>query len=385
MANVTTSSKPVAKFTVYQNPAVSAALTINSLRPSKLTIFFILILLSTSALSLISFIRSSRLRYVTQDVAYIFFKVVEVKSAKEAPKAKASASPSDKLVPLHQPFTGSGHTPHLHREKSITSGGNKMHSFSTPSKPPVSSSIYLVPSQSPNIKTPTGQEKYLEKFLADFDEKFSMAAGKMATPPQTINGFGSPGTNTYGTTRSTPLRVVRMSPGSQKFSTPPKKGEGDLPPPMSMEDSIAAFERLVYLVPSQSPNMKTPTGQEQYVSSPWRGSPSRKISTEKQLETFLADFDEKFSMFAGKMATPPPTINGFGSPGTNTSVTTRSTPLRAVRMSPGSPMSMEVSIAAFERIGVYPQIEQWRDNLRQWFSLVLLNPLLAKIETSHLK
>nr|GEX06469.1 transmembrane protein 209 [Tanacetum cinerariifolium] len=131
--------------------------------------------------------------------------------------------------------------------------------------------------------------------------------------------------------------------------------------------------------------MKTPTGQEQYVSSPWRGSPSRKISTEKQLETFLADFYEKFSMFAGKMATPPPTINGFGSPGTNASGTTRSTPLRAVRMSPGSPMSMEVSIAAFERIGVYPQIEQWRDNLRQWFSLVLLNPLLAKIETSHLK
>ncbi|GJT22562.1 transmembrane protein 209, partial [Tanacetum coccineum] len=58
MANVTTatSSKPVTKFTVYQNPAVSAALTTNSLRPSKLTIFFILTLLSASALSLISFI-----------------------------------------------------------------------------------------------------------------------------------------------------------------------------------------------------------------------------------------------------------------------------------------------------------------------------------------
>ncbi|GKD49336.1 transmembrane protein 209, partial [Tanacetum coccineum] len=79
--------------------------------------------------------------------------------------------------------------------------------------------------------------------LADSDEKFSMSAGKMATPPPTISGFGSPGTNTSGTT-STPLRAVRMSPGSQKFSTPPWKGEGYLPPPMTMEDSISVFERL---------------------------------------------------------------------------------------------------------------------------------------------
>lgn len=70
-----------------------------------------------------------------------------------------------------------------------------------------------------------------------------------------------------------------MSPGSQKFSTPPKKGEGELPPPMSMEESITAFEHL----------------------------------------------------------------------------------------------------------GIYPQIEQWRDRLRQWFSSVLLNPLLSKIETSHIQ
>ncbi|KAK6936019.1 Cytochrome B561-related [Dillenia turbinata] len=35
-----------------------------------------------------------------------------------------------------------------------------------------------------------------------------------------------------------------MSPGSQKFETPPKKGEGDLPPPMSVVESIEAFEHL---------------------------------------------------------------------------------------------------------------------------------------------
>ncbi|KAF7135917.1 hypothetical protein RHSIM_Rhsim08G0043200 [Rhododendron simsii] len=50
-----------------------------------------------------------------------------------------------------------------------------------------------------------------------------------------------------------------------------------------------------------------------------------------------------------------------------------------------SPMSMEESIEAFENVGIYPQVEQWRDRLRQWFSLVLLNPLLSKIDTSHMQ
>ncbi|KAK9078539.1 hypothetical protein SSX86_002596 [Deinandra increscens subsp. villosa] len=347
-------ANPVTKFAVYQNPALSAALTKNSLRPSNSTFLFILSLSSASAFSLASFvlrekdiIDSSKLRYVTQDVAYIFLKVTQavmalvligslfallkaislwktkaatpastsndqltsrqlellgIKSksqqteSKEPPKAKTNTSPSNTLVPLHQPFTSPSH------ERLTTHSGNKTHSFSTPAKPPVSPSVYLVPSQSPNIKTSPGPdhfvstpwsskrtsstreistEQQLETFLADFDEKFSTSASKMATPPPTISGFGisSPSTNTSGTTRSTPLRPVRMSPGSQKFSTPPKKGEGDLPPPMSMEESIDAFDRL----------------------------------------------------------------------------------------------------------GVYPQIEQWRDHIRQWFSTVVLNPLLSKIETSHIK
>ncbi|XP_024962028.1 uncharacterized protein LOC112502359 isoform X2 [Cynara cardunculus var. scolymus] len=360
-------SNPGTKFAVYQNPAVSAALTTNSLRPSNSTFIFILSISSASAFSLFFILReneivdSSKLRYVTQDVAYLFLKVMqaamalvligslfallkaislwktraataaststgsneklnltkrqlellgikpkfeqaESKSSKEPPKPKANTSPSNILVPLHQPFMGSDHSTRINSDKSTAGSGNKMHSFSTSSKPPASPSVYLVPSQSPNLKTPPGLDQYvstpwsskrasstreistekqLETFLADFDEKFSMSAGKVVTPPPTISGLGisSPSTNTSGTTRSTPLRPVRMSPGSQKFSTPPKKGEGDLPPPMSMEESIDAFERL----------------------------------------------------------------------------------------------------------GVYPQIEQWRDHLRQWFSSVLLNPLLAKIDTSHIK
>ncbi|KAL0418183.1 UNVERIFIED_CONTAM: Transmembrane protein [Sesamum radiatum] len=236
-------------------------------------------------------------------------------SSKKPPKSRISTpSPSNVLVPLHQSLTDSNHLSRTSSGKSRTSSGGKMHTFTTPSKSPASPSMYLVPTasmrspvQSPSLQTSPGADQFittpwsnkrpafhkeiateedLENFLADVDEKISETASKLATPPPSISGFGmtSPNTiassvNTSGTTRSTPLRPVRMSPGSQKFTTPPKKGEGDLPPPMSMEESVEAFERL----------------------------------------------------------------------------------------------------------GIYPHIEQWRDCLRQWFSAVVLNPLLNKIETSHLK
>lgn len=222
-----------------------------------------------------------------------------VESSKKPPKSKMT-SPLDALVPVHQPISSASRSARLSSEKSSASSGSKIHTFSTPSKSPASQSLILVPtsSQSPSLQTSPWSNKRapfhkeimieedLEKFLADVDEKISESASKLSTPPPTISGFGvvSPSNmpssaNTSGTPRSTPLRPVRMSPGSQKFTTPPKKGEGDLPPPMSMIESIEAFEHL----------------------------------------------------------------------------------------------------------GIYPQIERWRDHLRQWFSTMLLNPLLNKIDTSHVK
>jgi hypothetical protein len=128
----------------------------------------------------------------------------------------------------------------------------------------------------------------LEQFLAGLDkdiDKITDSETKTATPPATISNFGvatpvsvTTSTTPSGAARSTPLRPVRMSPSShQKYSTPPKKGEGELPPPMSLEQAVEAFESL----------------------------------------------------------------------------------------------------------GVYPEIEQWRDSLRQWFSSVVMNPLVQKIRTSH--
>lgn len=148
-------------------------------------------------------------------------------------------------------------------------------------------------------------------------------------------------------------------------------------------------------------------------STPWsrKSSGSAKgIQTEAMLEQFLAGLDENIDKITDsetKTATPPATISSFGV-ATPVSVTTsttpsgaaRSTPLRPVRMSPSShqkystppkkgegelppPMSLEQAVEAFESLGVYPEIEQWRDSLRQWFSSVVMNPLVHKIKTSH--
>ncbi|XP_010313402.1 uncharacterized protein [Solanum lycopersicum] len=369
------------KFAVYQNPAFSAALTTSSLRPSKSTFvsIFIISIASVSTLlrSFSSGCRESgiadslKFRYVSQETACLIVRLIQtfaaivlfgtflalvkaiylcrtktadvsitsptkgtkentrltnrqlgllgiktnveqtaMESSTRPPKSRVvSASPSNVLVPIHQPISSSKPSTRLSSDKVRTGSGTKIPSFGTPSKSPASPSLYLVsasPSQSPSIQSSPGgelvatpwsnkratfqkeiaTEEQLERFLADVDERITESASKLATPPPTISGFGvvSPSnlpssTNTSGTPRSTPLRPVRMSPGSQKFSTPPKRGEGDLPPPMSMEESTEAFGNL----------------------------------------------------------------------------------------------------------GIYPQIEQWRDRLRQWFSSMLLKPLLNKIDTSHTK
>lgn len=364
---------------MYQNPALAAALAANSLVPSKLALLSAFFFSSASAFAFLSFssredgfIDYLKLKNLSEETAYFLAKILQTAVAvlflgallalfkaislhiskkrgvpfvspstgtkdqptlstrqlallglkpranqvgsepsKKPPKSKTHSTPSSELlVPLHQTITSSNRSSRISTDKLNSSGGSKGRPIGTPSKSPGSSSLYLVPgavSPLPSSQHSPGpdsvvsspwlsnraspmkdirSEEKLEQFLAEVDEKISESAGKLATPPPTIKGFGitSPNTvvssaNNSGTTRSTPLRPVRMSPGSQKFSTPPKKGEGDLPSPMSLEEAVEAFEHL----------------------------------------------------------------------------------------------------------GIYPEIELWRDHLRQWFSSVLLNPLLKKIESSHVQ
>ncbi|KAK7341795.1 hypothetical protein VNO80_24734 [Phaseolus coccineus] len=375
-------SAPKSKFSVYQNRSFSAVLTSNSLQPSNFTILSILSFFSASAFAFLAvifrengFIHVLSFRTFSPFTAYwlaktlqalvgfifigtvsallkvVFLRraryaggVVAVKpvsdssnvnrtdilltkhqlgllgvspkvdlaqpdSVKKPPKSKPQLPSSDLLVPLHQPIPSPtrGSSSRIDVDGSNSNRGAAARSIATPSRSPGSASLYLAQGlvspprgsngvdsvasspwsnrRSSSASKITSEEK-LEKFLAEVDERINESAGKMSTPPPTVPGFGivSPNTvtgssNTSGTTRLMPLRPVRMSPGSQKFNTPPKKGEGEFPAPMSMEESVQAFEHL----------------------------------------------------------------------------------------------------------GIYPQIEQWHDQLRQWFSSVLLNPLLNKIETSHIQ
>lgn len=133
------------------------------------------------------------------------------------------------------------------------------------------------------------------------------------------------------------------------------------------------------------------------------------IDNEKKLAEFLADVDSKLAEASGRqsLATPPPTVQGVASgPSASPAVTPASvstTPRSAVRalwMSPSAPktgspkkgevempipMTMEQAAEIFKRLGVCPQIDQWRDRLRQWFADFLLNPLVHKIDSSHLQ
>ncbi|KAK1271289.1 hypothetical protein QJS04_geneDACA020932 [Acorus gramineus] len=195
----------------------------------------------------------------------------------------------------------------------------------------------------------------------------------------------------------------------------------DEPPKKPPKSRSSPFQSLVPVHKSSSSHTRTPSSstvppRPSPPSSDWRGgstspwskqrwSSSKGMLTESSFEEFLEE-----SPATVDMVTPQTRLRGFGiaSPGSlgsnsaaSSGAATRSTPLRTVRMSPASqkyttppkkgegelplPMSMEEAIKAFEGLGVYPQIEVWRDRLRQWFSSVVLNPLLDKIETSHVQ
>ncbi|KAK6144429.1 hypothetical protein DH2020_021249 [Rehmannia glutinosa] len=380
----TSSASKPSLFAVYQNPALSAALTSNSRRPSASTFLFILSLSSASGLALlISLYRENAvatnfgLGFVSLDVACIFSKVIPAMASFillgtllafiKAFSQWRTRNATDVVVV--SPSKGTKELTRLtNRQLGLLGLRSKLELDSEESskKPPKS----RISSPSPsNVLVP------LHQSITGPDHLYRLSGGKSST-----------------------------SSGSKihSFTTPSKS-----PASPSM-----------YLVPTTSmhspvplPSLQASPGSDQLIATPWsnkRPAFHKEIATEEDLERFLADVDEKISETVSKFGTPSPSINGFGvtSPNTivssvNTSGTTRSTPLRPVRMSPGSqkfttppkkgegdlppPMSMEESIEAFERLGIYPHIEQWRDCLRQWFSAVLLNPLLRKIETSHLK
>ncbi|XP_038689588.1 uncharacterized protein LOC119988577 isoform X2 [Tripterygium wilfordii] len=375
------STKP-SKFSVYQNPVFSSALTTNSLRPSKSTLLSIFFLSSASAVAFLTIssggnkiINKLRFRSFSEEAAYLFAKAIQITvglvfigTISALFKAISLCKSSNVAgVPVLSPSKETKDQPYLsNRQLGLLGIKPKVEPIFTDSlkKPPkykpysASASLDVLfplhqPMMGSNIKP---------KVVSD--ESNSSSGEKLNSYSTPSKSQGSPSSLYLVPAASSPLRSVQTS---------------------SVPDSVS--------------------------STPWsskRGS-AKDITTEEQLEQFLAEVDEKITESAGKLSTPPPTISGFGvkSPNTITSsvnssgTTARSTPLRTVRMSPGSQkfstppkkgeselpssMTLEEAIEVFKHLGIYPQIELWRDRLRQWFSSVLVNPLLNKIETSHIQ
>ncbi|CAJ2654373.1 unnamed protein product [Trifolium pratense] len=360
------------KFSVYQNPNFSAVLTSNSLQPSNYTLISILSFFSASTFAFLTiifrengFIDIFKLNFVSPFTAYwlvktlqillgfvfigtmlALFKVVFSRKTMVVPNSNKGNKNQVSLTKHQLELLGVKPKVDLVQSESLKKPPK--------SKPQPGSSDLLVPLH-PTISSPS-------------------------------RGGDVDGSNSNRGGSGRPIGTLSRSPGSATF----------------------------YLSPGVVSPAQGASGVDSVVSSPWssrRASSANKITSKEELEQFLAEVDERMTGSAGKLSTPPPSVPGFGiaSPSPNTvtgsasnSVVKRHTPLRPVRMSPGSqkfntppkkgesgelppPMSMEEAVEAFDHLGVYPQIEQWRDGLRQWFSSVLLNPLLHKIETSHVQ
>ncbi|CAN1182607.1 Transmembrane protein 209 [Linum perenne] len=367
-----------AKFTVYQNPSLTAALTAASLQPSKSTFLYIVFLSSASALALFSivsretgFIEMVEASFFSQRTAYLFAKAVEGVVG----------------VVFFGCLFG------LLRVISWKRVGNVAHvPMITPTE------IKDLPKLTSRQLGLLGVRPKVETIPVEYSKK---PPKSKPTPASDI---------LIPIHQPTNVSTLRSRVTSDKLSV----GSGNKMTSFSSPSKSQTSPSSLYLAPrisSPLPTGQSSPGMDSAVSTPWsnkRASSAKEITTEEELEKFLADVDARITESAGKHTTPPPTVRGFGilSPSnvatpTNTSGTARSTPLRPVRMSPGSqkfttppkkgegdlppPMSMEESIEAFTHLGIYPQIEQWRDSLRQWFSSVLLSPLINKIETSHVQ
>ncbi|XP_042475644.1 uncharacterized protein LOC122057569 [Macadamia integrifolia] len=370
-------SKPP-KFSVYQNPTLSAALTANSLRPAKSTFLCMFFVSTASAFSLLGFvsredgfINNLVPGHVSRTTAYLLTKAMQIVVGLVFLGA---------ISALIRAFS-------LRRARNVAN--------------------VLVSSPS---KVAKEQRNLTERQLALLGIRPKPGANTKS-PKKPPKSKPQPLTSPYHALVPLHQSVSNSNRSSEKSNTGSGSKMGAY---YTSSKSPVASPSSLYLVPSsplQGPSVQTSPSLDRQVSSPWskqRTPTAMEITTEEMLEQFLADVDEKITESAVKLATPPATINSFGiaSPSNvgnsaTTSGTTRSTPLRPVRMSPGSqkfstppkkgegdlpvPMSMEESIEAFQNLGVYPHIEQWRDRLRQWFSSVLLNPLLNKIETSHIQ
>ncbi|PKA67089.1 hypothetical protein AXF42_Ash004580 [Apostasia shenzhenica] len=349
-------ASPKPKFSVYQNPTFSAALTAASLRPSLTTLFLVCLSLLAAAFSLVAI--TSWEEDIVKSLAGLHFLSVESFLIARVLQAAVGLVFLATLSSLLRTFFL------LNSRKVLVA--------------------------SSTVKTTDKQNLLTQRQLK--------LLGLMTTTTDKIEGVESDNKPSKSTASSKPITEALVPIRKSAFSYSPSRSSRSRPD----QQSSSAGKKMII-----SP--KSPSSS----ATPWsRRSPgnAKGILTEEKLEQFLASVDEKMiDSEVNAALTPSPVVSRFriGSPGSIPSSTTasgaaRSTPLRPVRMSPGShqkyttppkkgemefppPMSMEQAVESFEGLGIYPQIEHWRDCLRQWFSSVVINPLLEKIVTSHIQ
>ncbi|GKD42119.1 cytochrome b561-related protein [Tanacetum coccineum] len=291
-------------------------------------------------------------------------------------------------------------------ESNIVS--NKMHSFSTPSKPPVSSSVYLVPSQSNCVcnvqklgykdkNTPVMQTLKNEATptLHAMDQREGQKS-QLLQEEDDENCWSDKGVSNIG--GGCYANCIDLSREKEPdicnatiFWTANKEVKGmiknimildidhlqdEMMDMMDINNELQESLDRSYSVSHDIDEDELLGGKHTFHSFHYHimSFNAMKYNDDNSdvysmAKFFLEKFEEKWLQFhqgLQKRSLVPPPKKGEGD-------------------LPRPPMTMEDSIATFEQLGVYPQIEQLRDHLRQWFSSVLLNPLLANIETSHLK
>ncbi|XP_042474643.1 uncharacterized protein LOC122056652 [Zingiber officinale] len=355
-------SSPKPKFSVYQNPAISAALTAQSRRPSPYELF---LLFSWSLASCVSlFYLHSR----GEDLVKIIIRLRISSSTSEF----LVKSLKTVIVLVFVTFLST-----LVRALSLRNTNNALR---------IAAAGLSSHKAKEHQTALTSRQSLLGLNTIPSESVSNIESNKKPPKSRSILASESLGPISRSTFSYTPYRESRIA-SDQLYSSSGKKA-------------------------TLSP-MSPPSSQSQHVSpvSPWsRRSAGRAkgIQSEAMLEQYLAQVGEMYTEPTPVEATPSPPLRGFviASPSSVTSQSTsgaaRSTALRPARMSPGShqkystspkkregdlppPFSMEQMVEAFESLGIYPQIEVWRDHLRQWFSSMLINPLYRKIQTNHIQ
>lgn len=411
---------------MYQNAAIASALTALSVRPSRRVVSVIVLLSILSLCLLVGLIYRTRAATEALTVVGVPHEIAGI-------LVRAAQATTVVLVALAMSALYKALSLQAAADASIAAGGASLKKeakasanltltqhqqtllglpFNGPKKPAVEKGEAGSSGDSTGIKNVRQRPPWVR--LSPTQPSLPASSPALMVPvhptvPKGSRGNVAAGAGSLWATRGSP--VASSGPVS---SLSPSGTISTLGAPYSSQ--VSPYSASSY-VSKQSGTQASPL---ELLSTPWVKQRSftmkDDIQSEEKLNKFLADVDTRMMEAAGKSAlvaqgftTPPPTLRGAmattatASPiptPVSLSSTPQSGPIRTLRMSPAQkggpspkkgegelpdPMSLEEVTEGLYQLGILSQIDQWRDSLRQWFSKVLLNPLIQKTDSSHLQ